>query len=159
MIRFFKRGFRDLVLRLESDEALGTVTGERIIDFWGEPAQVTLHHLASGDRFALAVTEAEQPNVFEGVMPLSVLPLGYFQLEGAVADVFGNVTVLSALATPLDAAHQRTDQLGFELSAGYGVTPVFNVTGRWDREPYRATAHADTAPWATSGRYEKEWNL
>lgn len=118
----------EVVVELRSDEELGLLDTGYLQDYYGTDGQISLHHLETGTRYALLM--AEQPQVtpdvpkdaFIGVMDMTTLPDGEYQVEGLVRDVRGVPTVLSAHSNPPVGAKVTLHE--FSLIEGVPFPPI-----------------------------------
>lgn len=102
MQTFQRQQFNQLWITLTSNEVLGVLDFDYIEDYFGNDGQLTLHRISDDSRTPVLMnslpleTPETNNDVFTGQIDLSTVENGLYRLEGAVRDISGNVTVLSA---------------------------------------------------------------
>jgi hypothetical protein len=162
-VRFYARRFAEMVIEITAEEYSGVVPPENFLNFWGLEGTLTLRHVQSNATIAVQLYPIAY-NTFEGVVPLTMLPVGLYQLQGLVSDAVGNAAIISAYHEPLDLPTQTIEVL---LEEGYGIVPVWNVGGSYTLEytvdgEWDITLEVTTAPISKlrevnlKGKYEQE---
>jgi hypothetical protein len=120
MQTFLKANFSELWIKLTSNEVLGILDSGYLEDYYGTDGQVSLYYEATGDRTAVLMGEvlSETPDlphdVFRGVVEISDLPNGVYQIQGRVRDILSQYTVLNDVESPLGG--ERVISLTFKVT-------------------------------------------
>ncbi len=117
MIAFYRSSFTAMFLRLTSNEELGILDSDYLEDYFGNDGQISLYHVATDTRYPVVMTElpAETPaidhDVFQGMITLTSIPDGLYQLQCRVRDTGGNYRIIGAVQSPIGGEDVSTIEL------------------------------------------------
>jgi len=94
-----RTGLTNMVVELQSDEALGILDTSYVEDYNGVDGQVTIYHVADTTSWPI-VMSLFPIDLLKGQIALAGLPDGNYEVRGRVQDVYGNYTIITSFAAP-----------------------------------------------------------